>query len=639
VLSFSLGAEKIFGYTAKEIIGQKVALLHPPEEIGNFQTMQQALRNDKKGFSGEATLIRKSGEHFPGLFTLHPLHNDTGEMIGTLGVTIDIKERKRLENIQAVQLRLIEYASGHTIDELLQKLLDEAETLTGSEIGFYHFVDDDQTNLSLQSWSTNTKEKMCTENIDDRHYPINQAGVWVDCVHQRRPVIHNDYASLPHKKGIPEGHAPIIRELVVPVIRGEKIVAILGVGNKKENYGQEDAKTIQLLADLAWETIVQKQAANELRESNSRYSDLIEKMSSGFALHKVVYAKNGTVEDYLFLDMNTAFEALTGLKRAETIGKTVRQVLPQTEGFWIERFGEVALTGVPKHFNDYSKALGKYYDVTAYCPAPQQFATIINDISDQKMAEDEIGRLNDELEERVKQRTAELELSNQELEAFSYSVSHDLRAPLRAINGKAGMLEEELAGMSSAPARKHLRSIRKSSQMMGQLVDDLILYARLSKLVSKSDTVNLDDIVQSCWKESAAEREGRNIDFQSSMLPPCHGDRAMLKQLIINLMSNAVKYTGSREQAIIEIGSREEDGKTVYFMRDNGIGFDMRYIDKLFNVFQRLHREDEYEGTGIGLSLAKRIVERHGGRIWAEGEVGKGATFYFTLEASHPSQP
>jgi len=623
---------KKFGYSPQDLekgltIAQLIDEQDRDRAIGN---LSQTLNGTYAG-PFEYSVLRKDGSSLQVLTYTDPIIKN-GQAVGIRGVGFDISERKRAENIRSAQLRLIEYAQRHTINELLQKLLDEAEALTGSEIGFYHFVDDDQVNLSLQSWSTNTQENMCTENIADRHYPINQAGVWVDCVRQRRAVIHNDYASLPHKKGLPEGHAPVIRELVVPVFRNEKIVAIIGVGNKKEDYGQEDERTLQLLADLAWETVVQKQAADALRLSNNQFRNLIEKMSSGFALHELVFAENGTVKDYRFLDVNDAFEGMTGLKRTEIVGKTVRQALPKTEDFWIERFSEVALTGIPQHFNNHSSELGKDYNITAYCPAPKQFVTIINDISDQKAAEKEIIRLNAELEDRVKQRTAELELSNQELEAFSYSVSHDLRAPLRAINGQAGMLEEELSGMSTPTGLKHLKAIRKSSRMMGQLVDDLILYARLSKSVRNSGAVNLDDIVQSCWKESAPEREDRNIKFQVSKLPPCQGDRSMLTQLIANLLSNAIKYTGCREQAVIEIGSKAENGKTVYFVRDNGIGFDMRYIDKLFHVFQRLHREEDYEGTGIGLSLAKRIVERHGGQIWAEGDVDKGATFSFTLE-------
>jgi len=186
---------------------------------------------------------------------------------------LDISERKQAEKVLTAQLRLIEYASNHTVMGLLQKFLDEAEVLTGSEIGFYHFIEDDQKTLSLQTWSTNTLKNMCSAEGAGSHYQISQAGVWVDCVRECKPVVHNDYANLQHKKGLPKGHAPVIRELVVPVIRRGKIMAILGIGNKQTNYNEKDVKTIQQLADLAWETVIHKRADNELLESKKNLAN------------------------------------------------------------------------------------------------------------------------------------------------------------------------------------------------------------------------------------------------------------------------------------------------------------------------------------------------------------------------------
>lgn len=190
----------------------------------------------------------------------------------------EISVHQRGEELQAAQLRLIEFADEHTVIELLQNFLDEAEKLTGSEIGFYHFVGADQKTLVLQTWSTNTLAHACNAEGAGLHYPIEDAGVWVECVHVRKPVVHNDYASLPHKKGLPEGHALVVRELIVPVLRGEKIVAILGVGNKPTDYGEYDISVIQRLAVLAWETIDRKQVENALQESEARHRDQLEKL-------------------------------------------------------------------------------------------------------------------------------------------------------------------------------------------------------------------------------------------------------------------------------------------------------------------------------------------------------------------------
>jgi signal transduction histidine kinase/CheY-like chemotaxis protein len=197
-----------------------------------------------------------------------PQVDDNKKVIGLAGFSKNNTELKWAQQIKAAQLRLIKYATDHTVMEFLQKFLDEAEMLTKSKIGFYHFLEDDQRTLSLQTWSTNTLENMCTATGTGLHYPISEAGVWVDCVRERRPVVHNDYGSLPNKKGLPEGHAPIIRELVVPVFRGQKIVAILGVGNKRTDYNEHDVNVIQQLADLAWETVTHKRAEIKIRKLN-----------------------------------------------------------------------------------------------------------------------------------------------------------------------------------------------------------------------------------------------------------------------------------------------------------------------------------------------------------------------------------
>jgi len=379
-----------------------------------------------------------------------------------------------------------------------------------------------------------------------------------------------------------------------------------------------------------------KKRTRALADSRNRYSSLIEKMSSGFALHEIICDEEGIPCDYRFIEVNKAFEEMTGMSRFKVLGKTVLELLPDTESSWIERFGTVALTGEPQHFVDYSAELEKDYEVTAYSPETGQFAAIFNDVSKRREAEDKIQKLNTELEDRVKQRTAECELSNRELEDFSYSISHDLRAPLRAINGYSCLLEEELPATASEKMRSQILAIQANSRRMGQLVDDLLTYTRLNKGLSRFSQVNLKAVMEKVWEEIMRSNVKQAVDFRLHALPPCHGDASLLKQLAFNLLDNAVKFTASREQPVIEVGSKNEDGQIIYFVKDNGAGFDMRYVDKLFVVFSRLHSEEDFEGTGIGLSLAKRIIERHEGRIWAEGKPGEGATFYFTIGYDAP---
>jgi light-regulated signal transduction histidine kinase (bacteriophytochrome) len=225
------------------------------------------------------------------------------------------------------------------------------------------------------------------------------------------------------------------------------------------------------------------------------------------------------------------------------------------------------------------------------------------------------------------------------LEAFSYSVSHDLRAPLRAVDGFAQALMEDYGPGLPEQGRHYVETIRGGAQRMGELIDDLLLFARLSRQPLNKATVDTAKLVRETLEESNVEserreREGRRIEVQLGELPPCQGDRALLKQVWTNLLANALKYSRRRDPAVVEIGTASKEGETVYFIRDNGTGFDMKYAHKLFGVFQRLHRAEEFEGTGVGLAIVQRIVHRHGGRVWAEAAVDRGAAFYFTLEGN-----
>ena len=231
-----------------------------------------------------------------------------------------------------------------------------------------------------------------------------------------------------------------------------------------------------------------------------------------------------------------------------------------------------------------------------------------------------------ELEARVAERTSSLKALNQELESFSYSVSHDLRAPLRAVDGYARMLEEDYAGALDAEARRLLGVVRGNARRMGQLIDDLLAFSRLGRQAAASAPVDMTRLA----REAAEElRGGRTVELAA--LPQTKGDAALLKQVWLNFVGNALKYSSKKPDARVEIGGREEPRETVYWVRDNGAGFDMRYAEKLFGVFQRLHRAEEFEGTGIGLAIVQRVVTRHGGRVWAEGKPGEGACFYFSL--------
>jgi signal transduction histidine kinase len=249
----------------------------------------------------------------------------------------------------------------------------------------------------------------------------------------------------------------------------------------------------------------------------------------------------------------------------------------------------------------------------------------------QNAAAEETRRLNAELEDRVRQRTEQVLAINKELEAFTYSVSHDLRAPLRGMSGFARVLEEDYGERLDADGRRYLQIIQSNAAQMGRLIDDLLALSRLGRQPLKAATISLGNLAQDAFREAAANEQNRDIVFTLGELAECCGDANLMRQVLINLLSNAVKFTRHAKPARIHFGSERQNREIVYFVRDNGAGFDMRYAGKLFGVFQRLHGPEEFAGTGVGLAIVKRIVERHGGRVWAEAEPGKGATFYFTL--------
>ena len=262
---------------------------------------------------------------------------------------------------------------------------------------------------------------------------------------------------------------------------------------------------------------------------------------------------------------------------------------------------------------------------------PVRTVGAVLDITERKEAEQSLRGLTTELEARVRERTAELEAANQELEAFAYSVSHDLRAPLRAIDGFSRVLVEDHGARLDAEARDHLERVRKAVQRMGNLIDDLLKLARVSRAEMRPDAVDLTQLATEVVAELRGAAPTRQVEVSIAPGLRAHGDRQLLQVVLYNLIENAWKYTGKTVDAVIELGAARENDETVYYVHDNGAGFDMQYAGKLFGAFQRLHSEREFPGTGVGLATVARIIHRHGGRVWAASEPGKGATFFFTV--------
>lgn len=353
-----------------------------------------------------------------------------------------------------------------------------------------------------------------------------------------------------------------------------------------------------------------------------------------------------------FVSVSTAAKTVWGYKPEEMIGRPYLDwVAPEDHPRTNEAAAAIMQGRAQRDFeNRYRHRDGTLVPVmwsAVWSPEEKMMFCVARDVTERKISEERIHLLNQQLQRRA----AELESANRELEAFSYTVSHDLRAPLRHINGFVHKLQRHLGDEKLDDSGKRLlATIAGSARTMGVLIDDLLAFARISRGEMRWVNVNLGQLVDECRRHLAAETAGRSIRWEVASLPEVPGDPALLRQVFVNLLGNAVKYTGRCPTAVIEIGTNGATGNdVVVFVRDNGAGFDMQYAAKLFGVFQRLHAQNEFEGTGIGLATARRIVERHGGRIWAEGDPGRGATFWISLPTrqlhadkhphEHPSLP
>ncbi len=636
------GAEKLFGHPCHEVLGRPLAqIAGSPGDGEAFRPVSLAPRVDRF----DAVRIRKDGRPIDLSVTISPILDQDGHVIGESRIARDITARRRGERellrlnrlygalSQANQAIIRRPERAELFDRICRALVEQA----GFAMAWIGWEDPATHRLEPAAFSGEGGAYLETVRIYSDQRPEGR-GPSGAAFRSGNPSVCNDLMA---NQDAAPWHDACNRygfraSASFPIALAGQVRGVLSV-YASETQAFRD-REVELLAEAAAD--LSFALDNEARDAQGRLaaaaalreqafsSTLLESMPGIFYF----FDENGR-----FLRWNSNFMAVTGY-RAEEIGRMhPLEFFAEAEKELVrERIQEVFAKGESQLE---AKILAKDGGSIPYFLTGRRI--VIDgipgmlgmgvDITDRKRAELRVLELNEELEHRVVDRTAELQAANNELEAFSYSVSHDLRAPLRAVNGFADIVLQDYGAQLPEEGRRLLERIRGRGLRMGELIDDLLSFSKLGRLPMSRREIDVDRLVGAVLLELTPSHEGRPIEFRIEPLGRCHGDRTLLRQVWVNLLGNAIKYTRGRDPAIIEVSHTAGQNEDVYRVQDNGAGFDMRFAQKLFAVFQRLHLADEFEGTGVGLAIVKRVVERHGGRVWAEGAEQRGATFHFAI--------
>ena len=417
--------------------------------------------------------------------------------------------------------------------------------------------------------------------------------------------------------------------LMVNLRRVKRIRKELSISHGELSKLYEDLTASEEELRMQYDELTEVQQS--LTQSENKYRQLYEKMLNGYLVFEPIIDSEGHMQDIRFVEINSSFIDDINININNVSGKTWSEVL----GFRnpdIPFYQEVVKTGKPIQFETYYAEGNVYYWVNAFKISDNQVGVVVDNITNYKLAIKEIRKLNEELEGRVEERTKELQYAVNQLEAFTYTVTHDLKSPLRAIESYIRIVFEDYGDNINREIMELLSSVVRISREMITMIEKLLEYSTASQARLSIEEINMEDKFLACFNELKAAYPDRKIEMIiETGLPNIYADKVLMKQAITNILSNAFKFTRGREQARITVGSTLTEDAYIFYIKDNGTGFDMNYSSKLFGIFQRLHTSDEYEGTGIGLVTIKNIIEKHGGKVWLEGEVGVGATIYFSI--------